>query len=67
LSDCLKKTYNSDGIRGLYRGLLIAIPSIFIYRGLYFGIYDTGRDIILPQNASLMIKFFWAQSSVIFS
>ena len=67
LANCLRKTYNSDGFRGLYRGLAIAIPSIFIYRGLYFGIYDTGRDIILPKDASIMVKFFWAQASVIFS
>jgi solute carrier family 25 (adenine nucleotide translocator) protein 4/5/6/31 len=52
---------------GLYRGISIAIPSIFIYRGLYFGIYDTGRDIILEKDASIMKKFFWAQASVIFS
>jgi solute carrier family 25 (adenine nucleotide translocator) protein 4/5/6/31 len=67
LSDCLKKTWRSDGIAGLYRGLVVSIPSIFIYRGLYFGIYDTGRDVILGADASLIVKFFWAQASVIFS
>ena len=67
MADCLKKTYKSDGIAGLYRGVLISIPSMFMYRGLYFGIYDTGRDIILPKDSSLIIKFFWAQASVIFS
>jgi solute carrier family 25 (adenine nucleotide translocator) protein 4/5/6/31 len=38
-----------------------------MYRGLYFGIYDTGRDLILAPDASIMLKFFWAQASVIFS
>merc|ERR1712227_1085853 len=31
----------SDGIAGLYRGFAISCVGIFIYRGLYFGIYDT--------------------------
>lgn len=67
LSDCLKKTYSRDGMKGLYRGVTIAIPSIFIYRGLYFGIYDTGKDLILPEKVSMFNKFLWAQASVIFS
>jgi hypothetical protein len=37
------KTFKKEGIQGLYRGIGVAIPSIFIYRGLYFGIYDTGK------------------------
>ena len=43
LSDCLKKTYSKEGYRGLYRGLVVAVPCVFIYRGFYFGIYDTGK------------------------
>jgi solute carrier family 25 (adenine nucleotide translocator) protein 4/5/6/31 len=43
----LTKTYAADGIKGLYRGLFVALGSIFIYRGLYFGIYDTGKEILL--------------------
>lgn len=45
LYDCLKKTVTADGIKGLYRGLSISVPSIFMYRGLYFGIYDTGKEV----------------------
>lgn len=43
LGDCLKKIYKSDGIKGLYSGIQISLISIFIYRGLYFGGYDTGK------------------------
>ena len=39
--DVYKKTYASDGIRGLYRGFVISCIGIVIYRGLYFGIFDT--------------------------
>jgi solute carrier family 25 (adenine nucleotide translocator) protein 4/5/6/31 len=41
LIDVYKKTLASDGISGLYRGFVISCVGIVIYRGLYFGIYDT--------------------------
>ena len=52
---------------GLYRGLSAAIPSIFIYRGLYFGIYDAGKELIIGENARITIRFVWAQAAVVFS
>lgn len=65
--DCLRKTFGKEGIRGLYRGFVISIPSIFIYRGLYFGIYDFARDIHLEGNASFLVKFAYAQVAVMLS
>lgn len=67
LSDCLRKTYQREGIRGLYRGLFVALPSIFFYRGLYFGLYDTGKDIFLAPDSGIVARFFWAQFSVVVS
>ncbi|CAD8100891.1 unnamed protein product [Paramecium sonneborni] len=69
LVDCLTKIYKSDGIRGWYQGIGICFVGIFIYRGLYFGIYDTGRDIFFKDGdaKSLIMKFFYAQCVVIFS
>jgi solute carrier family 25 (adenine nucleotide translocator) protein 4/5/6/31 len=55
----------SDGIRGIYRGLVVAVLSIFFYRGLYFGIYDTGKEKLFNPDSKLWMKFFWAQASVI--
>ena len=43
LSDCLIKTYKSDNIIGLYRGFWISAIGLFVYRGLYFGLYDFGK------------------------
>ena len=65
--DCLRKTYSNEGIRVLYRGFVGSIPSIFIYRGLYFGIYDFVRDVHLEKNAGFMIKFAYAQVAVMLS
>lgn len=36
-----KKTLASDGIAGLYRGFVPSVVGIIVYRGLYFGVYDS--------------------------
>lgn len=36
-----KQTLKSDGVAGLYRGFVISCVGIVIYRGLYFGLFDT--------------------------
>jgi solute carrier family 25 (adenine nucleotide translocator) protein 4/5/6/31 len=41
LVDVFSQTYKKDGIAGLYRGFTISCVGIVIYRGLYFGIFDT--------------------------
>jgi len=50
--DVYVKTIRSDGIRGLYRGFGISCFGIFIYRGLYFGLYDSLKPIVLKENES---------------
>lgn len=47
LFDVYRKTLSSDGILGLYRGFGVSIMGISLYRGMYFGIYDTMKPIIL--------------------
>jgi solute carrier family 25 (adenine nucleotide translocator) protein 4/5/6/31 len=47
LLDVYKKTLASDGIAGLYRGFVISAVGIFIYRGLYFGMYDSLKPVLL--------------------
>lgn len=58
LVDVFKKTIASDGITGLYRGFVISCVGIVIYRGLYFGIYDSLKPM-LPGNLkdNLMANF----------
>jgi len=62
LFDVYKKTLASDGIGGLYRGFVISCVGIFIYRGLYFGLYDTLRPMLLGEKGSAGASFFlgWA-------
>ncbi|CAN0912233.1 ADP,ATP carrier protein [Linum grandiflorum] len=47
LIDVYKKTIKSDGIPGLYRGFNISCVGIVVYRGLYFGMYDTLKPVVL--------------------
>lgn len=46
LVDVYKKTIATDGIAGLYRGFVISCVGIVIYRGLYFGIYDSVKPLL---------------------
>jgi solute carrier family 25 (adenine nucleotide translocator) protein 4/5/6/31 len=50
LIDVYRKTLASDGIQGLYRGFVISSVGIVVYRGLYFGMYDSVKPL-LPESA----------------
>ncbi|KAG6814073.1 hypothetical protein H0H92_003120 [Tricholoma furcatifolium] len=47
LVDVYKKTLASDGIAGLYRGFVPSVVGIIVYRGLYFGVYDSLKPVLL--------------------
>jgi len=47
LVDVYKKTLASDGIAGLYRGFMPSVAGIIVYRGLYFGMYDSIKPVVL--------------------
>merc|ERR1712039_194044 len=47
LVDVYKKTLASDGIAGLYRGFMPSVLGIVVYRGLYFGLYDSIKPVVL--------------------
>ena len=57
LIDVYRKTLKSDGIVGLYRGFVISCVGIIVYRGFYFGLYDTLKPILLKDDAGLFLSF----------
>jgi solute carrier family 25 (adenine nucleotide translocator) protein 4/5/6/31 len=57
LVDVYTKTIKTDGIAGLYRGFTISCVGIFIYRGMYFGLYDSLKPILLGEDASVLLSF----------
>lgn len=67
LVDVYRKTLKSDGIQGLYRGFVISCVGIFIYRGLYFGLYDTLKPMLIGDDGSAMLSFFLGWAVTIFS
>ncbi|XP_023348667.1 ADP,ATP carrier protein 3, mitochondrial [Eurytemora carolleeae] len=62
LIDVYTKTIKTDGIAGLYRGFVISAVGIFIYRGMYFGLYDTLKPMLLGAEAGVGSSFLlgWA-------
>jgi solute carrier family 25 (adenine nucleotide translocator) protein 4/5/6/31 len=50
LVDVYRKTIASDGVAGLYRGFVISCVGIVVYRGLYFGMYDSLKPLLLTGN-----------------
>merc|ERR1711881_161447 len=52
LIDVYRKTMAVDGIMGLYRGFIPSVVGIVVYRGLYFGLYDSLKPILLPGKLS---------------
>jgi len=57
LFDVYKKTMATDGVSGLYRGFVISCVGIVVYRGCYFGFYDTLKPIMLGEDAGMLTSF----------
>jgi len=60
LVDVYRKTLASDGIAGLYRGFGPSVLGIVVYRGLYFGMYDSIKPVLLvgPLEGNFLASFF---------
>ncbi|PKI53470.1 ADP,ATP carrier protein ER-ANT1 [Punica granatum] len=69
LVDVYSKTLSSDGVAGLYRGFGASIIGITLYRGMYFGFYDTMKPIILVGSfeGNFLASFFLGWSITTFS
>jgi len=57
--DVYKQTLKTDGIIGLYRGFMPSVAAAIVYRGLYFGSYDSLKPIVLvgPLQGSFVASF----------
>merc|ERR1712111_95321 len=47
LMDVYRKTLATDGVAGLYRGFGPSVVGIVVYRGLYFGLYDSLKPVVM--------------------
>jgi solute carrier family 25 (adenine nucleotide translocator) protein 4/5/6/31 len=59
LVDVYKKTLATDGVAGLYRGFGPSVAGIIVYRGLYFGMYDSIKPVVLvgPLEGNFLASF----------
>jgi len=64
LVDVYRKTLATDGVAGLYRGFGPSVLGIIVYRGLYFGMYDSIKPVLLvgPLEGNFLASFMlgWA-------
>jgi solute carrier family 25 (adenine nucleotide translocator) protein 4/5/6/31 len=66
LVDCLTKTMQKRGVGQLYNGFGISVVGIIAYRASYFGMYDTGRELIWGDSKpSLFFQWLFAQCVVV--
>lgn len=49
MADVISKTFQHSGPLGLFNGFGVSVAGIVLYRGAYFGLYDTLRPLV-PQN-----------------
>jgi solute carrier family 25 (adenine nucleotide translocator) protein 4/5/6/31 len=65
LIDCLVKTVKSDGPIGLYRGFVVSVQGIIIYRAAYFGGFDTIKAVVSSDPKNMNFFVTWAIAQVV--
>lgn len=65
LLHCLTSIAKSDGIGGLYRGFVISVQGIIIYRASYFGCFDTVKSMVTGDGKSLNFFVTWGIAQLV--
>uniref|UniRef100_A0A0N4ZKS1 ADP/ATP translocase n=1 Tax=Parastrongyloides trichosuri TaxID=131310 RepID=A0A0N4ZKS1_PARTI len=65
LGDCIIKIAKSDGIVGLYRGFVVSVQGIIIYRAAYFGMFDTAKMVFAGDGKRLNFFVAWAIAQIV--
>merc|ERR1712039_815561 len=63
LVDCLMKTASGGGIMSMYNGFGVSVVGIVAYRGPYFGVYDTLKDLNPFKRIRVLLAYFQNSSS----
>jgi len=65
LINCLTTSAKRGGLLSLYQGFGVSVQGIIVYRGAYFGMYDTAIGALFGDNhreASMLYKWMVAQT-----
>ncbi|KAM3722584.1 ADP,ATP carrier protein [Dirofilaria immitis] len=65
LVDCLVKVVKSDGPIGLYRGFMVSVQGIIVYRAAYFGLFDTIKMMVSTDKKKLNFFVAWMIAQVV--
>jgi solute carrier family 25 (adenine nucleotide translocator) protein 4/5/6/31 len=65
--DCVIKIFQGEGLIGLYRGFIISVGGVFVYRALYFGGYDSLKGNLIKKDTGFILKWTLAQTVTIIS
>lgn len=60
LIDCISKTAKRAGPMGLYQGFGVSVQGIIVYRGAYFGLYDTAKAAAFEDERTANFFAKWA-------
>ena len=63
LGNCIMTVLKKDGPIGLYRGFMVSVLGIIVYRACYFGGYDWGKQYLFKdfRNANAILLFCFAE------
>lgn len=60
LVDCLRKVSMRGGPMALYQGFGVSVQGIIVYRGAYFGLYDTAKGVLFEDEKKASVFAKWA-------
>ena len=65
LIDCLSKVAKRGGPMALYQGFGVSVQGIIVYRGAYFGLYDTAKGVLFKDEKTANIFAKWAVAQTV--
>lgn len=65
LGDCLMKTARRTGFFSLYGGFFVSVQGIIMYRGAYFGLFDTAKAILFTDEKKANIAMKWVVAQTV--
>lgn len=63
--DCLKKVSSKGGPQALYQGFGVSVQGIIVYRGAYFGLYDTAKGMLFEDEKKANVLAKWAVAQTV--
>lgn len=63
--DCLRRVAARGGPQALYQGFGVSVQGIIVYRGAYFGLYDTAKGMLFEDERKANVLAKWAVAQTV--